>query len=129
MGVSLRYLPASDDGDNGGNPAKNRQPRLTLGARLADSDGGIKVLSVTHGSAADKAGLAAGDVIVAIDGLRARMGKLQTQLTAIGERSVEVHAFRLDELMTFDVTPQPAAGDTAVLEVTDPDKLKGWLEL
>ncbi|ROQ27361.1 M61 family metallopeptidase [Gallaecimonas pentaromativorans] len=129
LGVSLRFKPASDDNDTGGNPGKARSERLTLGAKLADADGGIKLLSVTHGSAADQAGLAAGDVIVAIDGLRARLGKLQTQLTAIGERPVEVHAFRRDELMTFDLTPQPAPLDTAVLEITDPDQLKGWLEL
>ena len=128
MGVSLAFAPASDDADNGGSPDKERPGRLTLGARLGEQNGALLVQAVPHGSAADKAGLAAGDTIVAIDGLRARSSQLAKLLSAIGERPVEVHAFRRDELMTFTLTPQQATADTAVLQVTDATLLHGWLD-
>ncbi|WKE67152.1 peptidase M61 [Gallaecimonas kandeliae] len=128
MGVTLSFEPAADDSDQGGQPGKARPSRLVLGAKTLDADGGIKLQNVIHGGSADQAGLAAGDVIVAIDGLRARQGQLAKQLAAIGERAVEVHAFRRDELMTFELIPSPAPLDTAVLALAEPDKLKGWLD-
>ncbi|EKE76612.1 M61 family metallopeptidase [Gallaecimonas xiamenensis] len=128
LGVELTFKAAADDSDNGGRPHKPRPERLTLGAKSLEADGGIKLSQVLHGGAADAAGLAAGDLIVAIDGLRARQSLLARQLAAIGQRQVEVHAFRRDELMTFELTPAPAPLDTAVLTISDPSLLKGWLE-
>lgn len=69
----------------------------TLSPQLADyfgaKDGGVLVTGVTAGSAAEKAGLTAGDVIVSVDGDRVRdVGDLQTELrdAANGEVSIGV---------------------------------------
>ena len=63
-----------------------------------------------------EAGLAAGDVVVAVDGLKASAGNLDTLLAGYqaGER-VDVHAFRRDELMRFTVTLAASEADTAYL--------------
>jgi predicted metalloprotease with PDZ domain len=70
----------------------------TLGARVR---GGAEcVLAVVHDdSAAQKAGLSAGDVLVAIDGLRVTGSNLETLLSRyLPGAKVDVHAFRRDEL-------------------------------
>jgi len=94
FGVSLK--PAA----GGSTPA--------LGARVR---GGAEctVASVHDDSAAQKAGLSAGDVLVAIDGLRVTGSNLDTLLSRYraGDR-IEVHAFHRDELRSFMVKLDPA---------------------
>ncbi len=62
-----------------------------------------------------QAELSAGDIIIAIDGLRAAKHNLEPLITAwpVGS-TVTVHAFRRDELMTFEVTLQASPDDTCV---------------
>jgi predicted metalloprotease with PDZ domain len=78
----------------------------------------VKLAHVTTGGAAHKAGLSAGDLLVAINGLRVS-GNLDKLLSrhAPGER-VQCHAFRRDELMTFTVTLDAAPADTCVLTLS-----------
>jgi predicted metalloprotease with PDZ domain len=68
-------------------------------------DGGdCKLTQVHEGGAAHKAGLSAGDVVIAVDGLRVPAGGLDAMLGRykVGD-AVAVHAFRRDELLTFSV--------------------------
>jgi predicted metalloprotease with PDZ domain len=60
---------------------------------------------VFDGTPAQQAGLSAGDTLVALDGLRITGGNLDKLLLRYrpGDR-VQLHAFRRDELMRFDVT-------------------------
>ncbi|CAN7698763.1 PDZ domain-containing protein [Pseudoduganella sp. LjRoot289] len=88
---------------------KSAKPSLdvNLGREGADA----KLSTVHEGGAAHQAGLSAGDLLVAIDGLRVTPAGLEALLSryAVGA-SVEVHAFRRDELHAFRVTLQ---GDRA----------------
>jgi predicted metalloprotease with PDZ domain len=70
----------------------------TLGARVRG--GADCVLAAVHeNSAAQKAGLSAGDVLVAIDGLRVSGSNLEALLSRyLPGAKVDVHAFRRDEL-------------------------------
>jgi predicted metalloprotease with PDZ domain len=63
---------------------------------------------VYEGGAAHHAGLSAGDALVAIDDLRVTASNLDSLLTRyrIGD-TVQIHAFRRDELMSFAVSLQP----------------------
>jgi predicted metalloprotease with PDZ domain len=66
----------------------------------------VKLSQVHEGGAAHKAGLSAGDVLVAVDGLR--VSGAPSSLDGLLARykvgdTVDVHAFRRDELMTFNV--------------------------
>ncbi|WGG49823.1 M61 family metallopeptidase [Rugamonas sp. DEMB1] len=79
---------------------KATKPSLDVNAGRDGND--CKLSSVHEGGAAHQAGLSAGDLLVAIDGLRVTATNLDTLLSRYGVGSeVEVHAFRRDELMSF----------------------------
>lgn len=80
------------------------QSKVSLGARIARDGVECKLASVHEGSAAHIAGLSAGDILIAVDGLRVNATNLDGLLSryAVGSK-VRVHAFRRDELLTFDV--------------------------
>jgi predicted metalloprotease with PDZ domain len=86
---------------------ERKSSKPSLDANLG-KDGSDCKLSVVHeNGAAHQAGLSAGDILVAIDGLRVNSANLETLLSRYGVGStVEVHAFRRDELMTFTMTLQ-----------------------
>src|SRR5258707_4320123 len=70
----------------------------SLGARFRNGVD-CALAAVHENSAAQKAGLSAGDVLVAIDGLRVTGSNLDTLLSRyLPGAKVEVHAFRRDEL-------------------------------
>lgn len=104
-----------------------------LGVRLSPGSD-ARIATVYSSSAAEQAGLAGGDVIIAVDGIKATAANLD-KLTAkrtVGAK-VKVHAFRRDELMTFDVRLQAAAPDLCKLSIKkalSPDtrqRLAHWL--
>lgn len=116
-GIDYHLRPADSSGDKGGKPGgKNGKPRVVLGVRTGDDAGGAKLLSVFDGGAAQQAGLAAGDVVIAVDGLRVNNSSLDKVIAsyAPGDR-VQIHVFRRDELMTFTVVLQTALADTCYL--------------
>ena len=130
LGVKLELRAAENDQDKGGKAASDL-PVSSIAAQLKEVDGGVKVIATREDEAAQQAGLSAGDVIIAVDGLKATLAMLQ-QKFRLGEPGVvlHLHVFRRDELMTFDVTLQPAAADTVVLTVEQPDNpaLRNWMQ-
>jgi predicted metalloprotease with PDZ domain len=86
---------------------KNSKPSLNIG--LGRDPLGARLNQVHEGGAAHQAGLSAGDVVIAVDGLRVNGNPSNLdQLFAryrVGD-TVPIHAFRRDELMRFDVTLQ-----------------------
>ena len=96
-------------------------PPATLGARIsADPNGDARLFHLFDHGAAQLAGMAAGDVVIAVDGLRATGATLERRVRtyAIGSR-IAITAFRRDELMTFEVTLQPLAAHTCSLVMRD----------
>jgi predicted metalloprotease with PDZ domain len=75
-----------------------------IGVRLAIEGGDSKIASVYEGGAAHKAGLSAGDKLVAVDGLRVPAAGPDGLLGRyrVGD-AVALHVFRRDELMLFSV--------------------------
>jgi predicted metalloprotease with PDZ domain len=79
-------------------PEGDKNGKPSLGARVR---GGAEctLAAVHEGSAAQKAGLSAGDVLIALDGLRVTGSNLDALLARYQPGAkVEVHAFRRDEL-------------------------------
>jgi predicted metalloprotease with PDZ domain len=117
FGVTLHRRAAEGASDRGGTAGKPAAgpARSWLGARIA---GGHepKLAHVHPGSPAERAGLSANDVIVAVDGLRASAEAIDRMLAQRhpGE-TVAVHAFRRDELLTTTLTLAPAPQDTCWL--------------
>ena len=113
FGVTLHTRAATGPKDRGGKPAQGEAPASTLGARVGSD---LKLTHVTRGGPASRAGLSAGDTLVAIDGIRASPDLLAAQL--MRPRSADpmaIHAFRRDELRSFELELQPAPVDTAWL--------------
>jgi predicted metalloprotease with PDZ domain len=86
---------------------KTAKPSFDAGIGREGAD--TKLTQVHEHGAAHRAGLSAGDILVALDGLR--VAGTPSNLDALLSRyrvgdTVHVHAFRRDELMTFDVTLQ-----------------------
>jgi predicted metalloprotease with PDZ domain len=79
-----------------------------LGARTSSAPEGVKLTHVLDGGGAQQSGLSAGDVIIAIDGLKASPAALE-KLLARKKRGAElkVHAFRRDELIERTLTLTP----------------------
>ncbi len=102
--------------------------RTRLGVKLA-GNGEAKIAHVYDGGAAQAAGLSAGDVIIAIDGLRAPSAKVEAMLGRYtAGQSVEITAFRRDELMTFDLTLADDGPGKVSLTASGKNKLRaGWL--
>ncbi len=105
-----------------------------LGVKLAAGGGEVKLANVFDGGPAQAAGLSAGDVILAIDGLKVTAASIDVQLARrkAGDR-IEIHAFRRDELMRFDIELAAAPADTVKLAVSTKRSAtarglqKGWL--
>jgi predicted metalloprotease with PDZ domain len=99
-----------------------------LGVKTANANGDCRIANVFDATPAQSAGLAAGDTLIALDGLRVTASNLDALLSRHhpGD-AVEVHAFRRDELMRFEVqlarqppprfvlTVDPKAGRSAQL--------------
>ncbi len=136
VGVELNWRPAESLGDRGGKPASSTATpaarRADLGIRTQAEAGGVRISHVLDGGSAQAAGLSAGDVIVAIDGLRVNEKNIE-KLLSIRQKaqSLCVHAFRRDELMQFDVEARSAPRDTCFLSVAQGEAVarhrRAWL--
>ena len=137
FGVSMQLLPAQSASDKGrvlDKPIVPAPAKPVLGANLTTKNNELNLLQVFDGGATQTAGLAAGDVIVAVDGLRLNEQQLEKYIAATPPgNSVKIHVFRRDQLMVFDLIPQPAPPDTCVfyLAVSVPaeqkERFNAWL--
>lgn len=135
-GIDMGLRPAEGDADQGGKAGKKPKDELlqrgTLGVTVGSGEDGAHLAHVHDGGAAQEAGLSAGDVVIAVDGLRATRSNLNRLVAerAPGTR-LRLHAFRRDELHEIDVVLKAPELDTAWFSVrADPEaeaRRKAWL--
>lgn len=129
-GVVLNWRSSNGHGDDGGKPAQGNAP-VSLGARFAADPAGARIVMAYEQGAAMAAGLSAGDVLIAVDGIKVDAASLDGLLAAYQEGArVEVHAFRRDQLLRFSVTLAPSEPSTAYLTLQGDslsDKGRAWL--
>ncbi len=122
VGVTLHARVASGPSDRGGTAGTAGEEGLgtSLGATWKGASGGVSLRTVAPDGAAHRAGLSAGDLLVAVDRLRVDPKGLERRLARArpGSRWT-VHAFRRDELFETLVEPDPAPQDTWYLTVDD----------
>ena len=112
-------------------PSASKKPALSV--RLSKSAGDCKLASVYEGGAAHRAGLSAGDAIIAINGLRVTASDVDSALSnllsayKVGD-AVEIHAFRRDELVVMQAKLQADDVPNMSLNVTAPKKAKGAIK-
>jgi len=136
LGLSLKQrMPESSD-DMGGAPPKNTNnglPVFNLGARFLPEPVGVRVQMILDDGDLQRAGVAANDVVIAINGIRSSKDNLPTLLAPYtpGD-SIELHVFRRDELMRFNVTLTQAKADAWYIDVLVDDaatqKRETWLK-
>lgn len=120
QGVRWSVRAAEGPADAGGKPGSTNGLRPSLGIKVQAADGGAQLQFVFAGGAAQQAGMSAGDVIIAVDGLRVTAATLDKVVASRQPGDVvEVHAFRRDELMPFKVTVGQAPLDTCVLQMPE----------
>lgn len=124
VGIAMRQRPATGPSDVGGvaDAFEAVAARPDIGVRLQPDMSEAQLAVVLDARPAQRAGLAPGDQIIAIDGIKADAAGFDQLLgqAPTGE-SIRVHAFRRDELMTFEVTPEPAPADVCELRLLDQD--------
>ena len=105
MGVVLEATPA------GAAPV--------LGLKLAAGAGEPRVANVYDDGAAQTAGVSAGDVLLALDGIRIASAKALDDLLArrLAGEQARLHVFRRDELMAFTLELGEAPADKYVLSL------------
>ena len=95
---------------------EKRQSVAVLGGTIAEHQAGVELLSVTNEGAAQRCGLIAGDVVIAVDGLKVSHHNIEQRIAQLPlDKAITMHAFRRDELMEFSFTPQLAESDTCDL--------------
>jgi len=118
FGLRLGFRQAEGPQDRGGTPPKAAAVRLALGAACEAHGAGLRLTIVFDGEPAQAAGLAPGDIIVALD-------RLQVTSDTIGERlaryeagdEISVSFFRGDELNATSLRIAPAPADTCFIEI------------
>ena len=136
-GIVLHWRAATSQSDAGGTPGTaeadadslaNAQG-LSLGARLSGGPTGLTVTHVFEGQSAHLAGIAAGDRLIALQGLAMTSIDDVNRLLrrqAVGD-VIPAHLFRRDELQTPDITLQAAPLDTCYLTIEDEATAGRWL--
>jgi predicted metalloprotease with PDZ domain len=124
VGVDMTLRPPRSEMDRRGRKPTRAEKAadrgVTLGVRTGTEGGNVRITHVLDGGAAQKSGLAAADIVIAMDGLRVTPDNFNNQLSRYrpGE-AVTLHAFRRDELHVLNVTLAAAKPDAWTLSVNE----------
>lgn len=133
LGVNLEWKARTSADDAGGTRKPvasdtNEPDSYWLGANVADAPGGVRITHVMNGSPAERAGLSAGDCLVAMAGFSVSKADVANHLKRFADqRCITIHYFRLGELHESRLSIETAPADTAVLTVTDEEAVNRWL--
>jgi predicted metalloprotease with PDZ domain len=127
VGVAMQLRPAQSSTDKGGKAARAADAKssgqVSLGVRTTEDPAGARLTHVLDAGAAQAAGLSAGDVVVAVDGLKVGAKNLDQRLTRYRPGNVAtLHAFRRDELLEVRVELLARPLDTCTLTVIASDR-------
>lgn len=129
LGLSLCWRAAINQQDVSGNKTFVVEPRA-FGAWYEFKTDGMAVSAVAEQSPAKQAGIMAGDLIIAVDGLRmTEQNWREVNLRKARDATIELHLFRQQRLLTVTLQPAPAASTVAIL-TADPAQapsLQRWL--
>jgi predicted metalloprotease with PDZ domain len=137
VGIECCFRAADRQQDPGGQPGKaSAEPRADLAVMYRSGVPQPELQTVFSGGAAHQAGLAAGDVLIALDGLRVSAANIESKFQRYQPGAeVLIHAFRRDELMSFRVKLQAAEKNICYLrfetetQAAQLQHRKAWLGL
>ena len=126
FGVSYRTRASANAADRGGRDEATVETNTrSLGIMMGDSGSGLPVVKVVlSGSSAWRAGLSAGDTLIAIDGLRANALSLGKHLARFNAgASIPLAYFRHDRLRETTVMVPAAIADSVWLPLEGTDSV------
>lgn len=125
-GIELHWLPKNQQ-SNGGlvNQIPDIPAQAELGCRYKQTPQGATLTHVFNDSAAEQAGLKAGDTVIAVNHFACTNLAAQAQ-TQIGDNHT-LHYFRHGYLHQTQLTVQAANKTTAYLKIVDENLLHRWL--
>ncbi len=133
FGVEATLRVAQGSSDRGGR-SKGQPDRNFIGLRSKTVDGAIEVTGVVADSPAERADLAVGDRIVAVDGWQLKASQAAAKWGALAPGvAVTVHRFRDEKLIQSTLTPEAPRADTWTFTLATniaPDvaaRRKAWL--
>jgi len=121
VGINYNLRPATNNSDKGGKKGNGTITRpLWLGAITADSAGKLVFKSVLNGGPAEAAGIAPGDVAVALDGVALTTANCDKRLRGYrdGEK-LPLVVFRGEDLLTVKIKLAEAPQDTCYLTIDE----------
>jgi len=135
-GIEYKLRKSCGKSDKGGKAGKNNnEKRVWLGATLSRQQHKAVFSTVMNGGPAELAGIASGDVAVALDGVALTTGNWTQRLRTYRDgETLELVVFRGDELISTDIRLVEAPADTCYLtliEDVDADTLSrqsAWLQ-
>jgi predicted metalloprotease with PDZ domain len=99
-----------------------------LGVTATPHAMGLLLNHVKSGGAAEAAGLAGGDILLALNGLKVGKTLEETLAAYETETTLSYHAFRREYLLSGLVTLQASSPHTAVLKAFNDSALQAWLK-
>lgn len=127
VGIGQCLRPAKNDEDLGGYRTVVEPDHVpvppALGVRFEAQPAGLRLLQVIAGGAAQLAGLAPGDLLVAVDGERVTATNVGGLLQRMDGEPADVHYFRRDRLAVTRLPMLAAPADTCDLWLLPADKL------
>lgn len=134
MGVELEWMSRLSSDDVGGTRktrpegSGNLPAVVWLGANVLDAPGGVRITHVMNGSPAERAGLSAGDVLIAMAGFSVSKPDVDKHLARFaGQDDIAIHYFRLGQLYESRLRIEASPADTAVLNIIDKASVGVWL--
>jgi len=116
VGIEMYCYPAQSSQDKGGKLPDKKETKCNFGARFESLSQGVRLTHVFDQGAAQQCGLSAGDVVIAMNRLQVDTKSLEQSIAESREGGIfEIHAFRRDELMTFQLQAISPADDTCAL--------------
>ena len=100
--------------------------RLNFGAKFDDTPSGKVITHIAHNSLAEMAGLAVGDIVVALNHHNANNWDKVWQQIAEND-TVSIHYFRQNRLKQTQFVAHEHYQQCPVMKVVDKDKVKQWL--
>jgi predicted metalloprotease with PDZ domain len=136
-GHGVRYQlrrPGGRD-DKGGTPGGASEVNaLWLGAEMSDSNGKLVFATIANGGPAEAAGVAPGDIAVALDGLSLTTANWHRRLHTYHDGdALDLVVFRGDQLLTMTIRPIAAPENTCFLQfesdidVDTQERRSAWL--
>lgn len=117
FGVSLQARTSDSPTDRSGKSSKTKLS--SFGLRYKTEGEFLKITHVLNDGAAEKAGLSANDIILAIDGIKVNASRFEQYSFLTPQTPLKVHIFRDDLLQVHTLILQPAPLDTCILKIEE----------